>query len=80
MVLRLIPNKGSSKALPLSKAMTSKIEKLPRGIEGEKSSKEMASSRNLVSTIGAQASRKKGDGIVTRKYWQQVSHAFTKLT
>ena len=32
----------------------SKIEKVPRGIQGEKSSKEMASSRNLVSTIGAQ--------------------------
>ena len=32
----------------------SKIEKVPRGIQGEKSSKDMASSRNLVSTIGAQ--------------------------
>ena len=30
-----------------------KIEKVPRGIRGEKSSKDMASSRNLVSTIGA---------------------------
>ena len=30
---------------------TSKIEKVPRGIRGEKSSKDMASSRNLVSTI-----------------------------
>ena len=39
-----------------------KIEKVPRGIQGEKSSKDMASSRNLVSTIGAQASPKKGDG------------------
>ena len=29
----------------------SKIEKVPRGIRGEKSSKDMASSRNLVSTI-----------------------------
>ena len=28
----------------------SKIEKVPRGIRGEKSSKDMASSRNLVST------------------------------
>ena len=35
---------------------TSKIEEVPRGIWGEKSSKDMASSRNLVSTIGAQAS------------------------
>ena len=32
-----------------------KIEKVPRGIRGEKSSKDMASSRNLVSTIGALA-------------------------
>ena len=40
----------------------SKIEKVPRGIQGEKSSKDMASSRNLVSTIGAQASPKKKDG------------------
>ena len=40
----------------------SKIEKVPRGIRGEKSSKDMASSRNLVSTIGALASPKLGDG------------------
>ena len=40
----------------------SKIEKVPRGIRGEKSSKDMASSRNLVSTIGALASPKIGDG------------------
>ena len=33
----------------------SKIEKVPRGIRGEESSKDMASSRNLVSTIGALA-------------------------
>ena len=32
----------------------SKIEKVPRGIRGEKSSKDMVSSRNLVSTTGAQ--------------------------
>ena len=42
--------------------LESKIEKVPRGIQGEKSSKDMASSRNLVSTIGAQISPKKGDG------------------
>ena len=36
--------------------ITSKTEKVPRGIRGEKSSKDMASSRNLVSTIGALAS------------------------
>ena len=40
----------------------SKIEKVPRGIRGEKSSKDMASSRNLVSTIEALASPKMGDG------------------
>ena len=39
----------------------SKIEKVPRGIQGGKSSKDMGRSRNLVSTIGAQASPKKGD-------------------
>ena len=33
----------------------SKIEKVPRGIQVEKSSKDMASSGNLVSTIGTQA-------------------------
>ena len=40
----------------------SKIEKVPRGIRGEKSSTDMASSRNLVSTIGAQASPTMLDG------------------
>ena len=40
----------------------SKIEKVPMDIQGAKSSKDMASSRNLVSTIGAQASPKKRDG------------------
>ena len=39
-----------------------KIENVPRSIRGEKSSKDMASSRNLVSTIGAQASPTMGDG------------------
>ena len=39
-----------------------KIEKVPRGIRGEKPSKDMASSRNLVSTIGALASPKMRDG------------------
>ena len=37
-----------------------KIEKVPRGIRGEKSSKDMASSRNLVSTIGVLASPQMG--------------------
>ena len=39
----------------------SKIEKVPRDIRGEKSSKDMTSSRNLVSTIGAQTSPKMGN-------------------
>ena len=39
-----------------------KIEKVPRGIQGAKLSRDMASSRNLVSTIGAQANPKKGGG------------------
>ena len=36
----------------------SKIENVPRGIQREKARKDMTSSRNLVSTIGAQASEK----------------------
>ena len=39
-----------------------KVEKVPRGIQGEKSSKDKASSRNLVSKTGAQTSPKTGDG------------------
>ena len=46
---------------------SSKIEKVPRGIRGEKSSKDMASSRNLVSTIGASASLKMGTEPGVRK-------------
>ena len=38
---------------PFEDTVRSKIEKVPRGIQGEKSSKDMASSRNLVSKIGA---------------------------
>ena len=37
-----------------------KIEKVPRGIQSEKSSKDTASSKNTVSTIGTQASPKRG--------------------
>ena len=43
-------------------SLKEKIEKVPRDIRGEKSSKDMVSSRNLVSTIGALASPKMGDG------------------
>ena len=39
-----------------------KLRKYQGGIPGEKSSKDMESSRNLVSTIGAQASPTMGDG------------------
>ena len=46
----------------IKKFIKRKIEKVPRGIGGEKSSKDMVSSRNLVSTIGALASPKMGDG------------------
>ena len=42
-----------------------KIEKVPRGIRGEKSSKDMASSRNMVSTMGALASPKMRDDKMT---------------
>ena len=45
-----------------TKTRESKIEKVPRGIRCEKSSKDMSSSRNLVSIIGAQASPTIGDG------------------
>ena len=47
--------------LPTSCRHGKKITKVPRSTQGEKSSKDMASSRNLVSTIGVQASPKKGD-------------------
>ena len=49
------------------KVLQSKIEKVARGTQGEKSTKDMASSRNLVSTIGAQASPKKGTEPGVRK-------------
>ena len=51
-----------SKVTSITPSMLSEIEKVPRGIRGEKSSKDMASSRNLVSTIGTLASPKMGDG------------------
>ena len=41
-------------------AVLSKIENVPTGIKCEKSSKDAASSGNLVSTIGAKASPKNG--------------------
>ena len=43
-----------------------KLEKVPRGIQGEKSSKDMASSRNLVSTIGDKQVPKWGDQVSGR--------------
>ena len=47
---------------PLNFILRSKIERVPRGIQGKKSSKDMASLRKLVSTIWAQASPKIRDG------------------
>ena len=54
-LLQNMANKGND-TVRTNMPVTDKIEKVPRGIRGEKSSKDMASSRNLVSTIGAQAS------------------------
>ena len=53
-------------SIPVGPLSLSKIEKVPRGIRGEESSKDIASSKNLVSTIGAQASPKMGDQVSGR--------------
>ena len=58
----MIKHKWISRSIFSKFVLKGKIEKVPRGIRGEKSSKDMASSRNLVSTIGALASPKMGDG------------------
>ena len=58
-----------------TKTLPSKIEKVQRGIRGEKSSKDMASSRNLVSTIGALASPKWGTEPGVRKGKRPCWHA-----
>ena len=60
----------------------SKIEKVPRGIQSEMSSKDMASSRNLVSIIGAQASPKKGteSGVRMSKRSLLASHTRCKCS
>ena len=62
--MRISGTEPSLVILSQTKQLKGKIEKVPslRGIRGEKSSKDMASSRNLVSTIGALASPKMGDG------------------
>ena len=39
----------------MNKQINGHIEKVPRGNQGEKSSKDMIRARDLVSTIGAQA-------------------------
>ena len=52
----------------------SKIEKAPRGTRGEKSSKDMASPSNSVSTIGALASPKMGDGTRQKTHRQKLSN------
>ena len=58
----------------------SKIEKVPRGIRGEKSRKDIASSRNLVSTTGSHASPKMGvrnkvSGRASAPCWRATSVA-----
>ena len=47
--------------------LLSKIEKVPRGIQGEKSSKDMASSKNLVSTLEHKQVPKRGTEPGVRK-------------
>ena len=58
------------------RGLNGKIEKVPRGIRGEKSSKDMASSRNLVSTIGALASPRIGDGTRCPFYQREIASNF----
>ena len=58
--------------------LPSKISKVQRGIQGEKSSKDMASSRNLVSRIGAQASPKKGTEPGVRKVKSSLLASHTR--
>ena len=58
----------------------SKIEKVPRGIRGEKSSKDKTNSMNLISTIESQTSPKMGgrnqvSGRVSASCWHATSVA-----
>ena len=60
------------------------MEKVPMGIRYEKSSKDMASSMNLVSTIGAQASPKMGGtepGVrnETRRFYIYVQNRVNRI-
>ena len=55
--------RGPDHTRVLIKDVKGKFEKVPKGIRGEKSSKDMASLRNLVSTIWAQASPRGGGGV-----------------
>ena len=57
----------------------SKIKKVPRGIRDEKSSKDTASSRNLVSTIWALASPKWGTEPGVRKGKRSLLASHTRL-
>ena len=52
---------------PISDPLPSKIEKIPRGIQSEKSSKDTISLRNMVLTIGAQVKPKRGTEPGVRK-------------
>ena len=59
--------------------MKSKIEKVPRGIRGEKSSKDMASSRNLVSKkIKYNDCHVKLDLFVMIELWKRISAKMKK--
>ena len=59
--------KLSSNSYSVKRRYLSKIEKIPMGIQGQNSGKDMASSRNLVSTSAAQASPKTGAELGVRK-------------
>ena len=58
------------------------IAKVPRGIQGEKSSKDKTSVRNLVSTTGAPASPKRGTepGVWKGKHSLLACHTRCKLS
>ena len=66
----------------LTTAHESEIEKVPRGFQCDKSNKDMVSLRNLVSTIGAQASPKKGTepGVWKGKLSLLASHTRCKCS
>ena len=64
---------------PTTSSLESKIEKVLRDIQGEKSSKDMTSSRNLVSTIRAQASPQEGTEPGVRALPAEIPHPLQML-